>query len=171
MPSATARRLWSTTTPARMRSTGALDAIAATVDAGGLRSVLCYEVTDRDGPEAARAGIRENIRFVEAVRGSPLAERVAATFGLHASMTLSAETLEACRAESSRFHVHVAEHQADVWDSLSRSGKRTVERLHGFDITGAESIFAHCVHIDSWEMALLKETGTFVSHQPRSEYE
>ncbi|MCY3992285.1 MAG: putative aminohydrolase SsnA [Caldilineaceae bacterium] len=147
---------------------GSLDAIAATVDAGGLRSVLCYEVTDRDGPEAARAGIRENIRFVEAVRGSPLAERVAATFGLHASMTLSAETLEACRAESSRFHVHVAEHQADVWDSLSRSGKRTVERLHGFDITGAESIFAHCVHIDSWEMALLKETGTFVSHQPRS---
>ncbi|MCZ0938457.1 MAG: putative aminohydrolase SsnA [Caldilineaceae bacterium] len=147
---------------------GSLDAIAATVDAIGLRSVLCYEVTDRDGPEAARAGIRENIRFAEAVRGTPLAERVAATFGLHASMTLSDETLEACRAESDRFHVHVAEHQADAWDSLSRSGKRTVERLHGFGITGGETIFAHCVHIDSWEMELLRETGTFVSHQPRS---
>ncbi len=147
---------------------GSLDAIAATVDAIGLRSVLCYEVTDRDGPEAARAGIRENIRFAEAVRGTPLAERVAATFGLHASMTLSDETLEACRAESDRFHVHVAEHQADAWDSLSRSGKRTVERLHGFGITGGETIFAHCVHIDSLEMELLRETGTFVSHQPRS---
>ena len=147
---------------------GSLDEIAAAVEASGLRSVLCYEVTDRDGPEAARAGIRENVRFEGAVRGSALAERVAATFGLHASMTLSDETLEACRAESSRFHVHVAEHPADAWDSLSRSGKRTVERLHGFGITGDESIFAHCVHIDSWEMELLRETGTFVSHQPRS---
>ena len=147
---------------------GSLDSIAAAVEASGLRSVLCYEVTDRDGPEAARAGIRENVRFARAVRGSSLAERVAATFGLHASMTLSDETLEACRAESSRFHVHVAEHPADAWDSLSRSGKRTAERLHAFGITGDESIFAHCVHIDSWEMALLNETGTFVSHQPRS---
>ena len=147
---------------------GSLDAIATAVEASGLRSVLCYEVTDRDGPEAARAGIRENVRFAEAVRGSPPAERVVATFGLHASMTLSDETLEACRAESDRFHVHVAEHPADAWDSLSRSGKRTVERLHAFGITGDESIFAHCVHIDSWEMELLRETGTFVSHQPRS---
>ncbi|MCY4082432.1 MAG: putative aminohydrolase SsnA [Caldilineaceae bacterium] len=147
---------------------GSLDAIAAAVEPSGLRSVLCYEVTDRDGPEEARAGIRENVRFAGAVRGSSLAERVVATFGLHASMTLSDETLEACRAESSHFHVHVAEHPVDAWDSLSRSGKRTVERLHGFDITGNESIFAHCIHIDSWEMALLKETGTFVSHQPRS---
>ena len=147
---------------------GSLDAIAAAVEASGLRSVLCYEVTDRDGPETARAGIRENVRFAGAVRDSPLSERMAATFGLHASMTLSDETLEACRAESSRFHVHVAEHPADAWDSLSRSGKRTVERLHGFGITGDKSIFAHCVHIDSWEMELLRETGTFVSHQPRS---
>lgn len=147
---------------------GSLDAIAAAVEASGLRSALCYEVTDRDGPGAARAGIRENVRFAGAVRGSPLAERVSATFGLHASMTLSDETLEACRAESSRFHVHVAEHPADAWDSLSRSGKRTVERLHGFGITGDQSIFAHCVHIDSWEMELLRETETFVSHQPRS---
>ena len=147
---------------------GSLDAIAGAVEVSGLRAALCYEVTDRDGPVAARAGIRENVRFAEAIGRSALSGRVAATFGLHASMTLSDETLEACRAESSRFHVHVAEHPADAWDSLSRSGKRTVERLHGFGITGADSIFAHCVHIDGWEMALLKETGTFVSHQPRS---
>lgn len=147
---------------------GSLDAIARAVEVSGLRAALCYEVTDRDGPAAARAGIRENVRFAEAIGGSALAGRIASTFGLHASMTLSDETLEACRSESSRFHVHVAEHPADAWDSLSRSGKRTVERLHAFGITGAGSIFAHCVHIDGWEMALLKETDTFVSHQPRS---
>ena len=148
---------------------GSLDAIAGAVERSGLRAVLCYEVTDRDGPAAAAAGIRENVRFAERVqRNSQLATRISSTFGLHASMTLSDATLDACRAEASRFHVHVAEHPADAWDSLARSGKRTVERLHSFGITGPQSIFAHCIHIDAWEMALLAETGTHVSHQPRS---
>ncbi len=148
---------------------GSLDAIAAAVDASGLRAALCYEVTDRDGPAAAQAGIRENVRFATRLaRGGSESARIATTFGLHASMTLSNETLEACRGESNRFHVHVAEHPADAWDSLDRSGVRTVERLHSFDITGADCIFAHCIHVDPWETALLRETRTFVSHQPRS---
>ena len=148
---------------------GSLDAIAAAVDASGLRAALCYEVTDRDGAAAAQAGIRENVRFANRLAGGGSeSARIAATFGLHASMTLSDETLEACRGESSRFHVHAAEHPADAWDSLGRSGARTVERLHSFGVTGPESIFAHCIHVDAWEIALLRETGTLVSHQPRS---
>lgn len=150
---------------------GSLDAIAEAVDGSGLRAVLCYEVTDRDGPAAAQAGIRENVRFMKKFgsggsNGS--STRLAATFGLHASMTLSDETLAACAAEASRFHVHVAEHPADEYDSVQRSGKRVVERLHEFGVVGPESILAHCIHIDAWEMALVRETGTFVSHQPRS---
>jgi putative selenium metabolism protein SsnA len=150
---------------------GSLDVIAAAVERSGLRAALCYEVTDRDGEEAARAGIRENVRFAHEVasgRWQVAGSRIAATFGLHASLTLSDATLEACRAEASRFHVHVAEHPADEYDSLARSGRRCVERLHSFGITGPASIMAHCIHVDAWETALLNETGTFVSHQPRS---
>ncbi len=94
--------------------------------------------------------------------------RLAATFGLHASLTLSDATLDACRSESNRFHVHVAEHPSDEYDSLAKSGKRVVERLHTYGITGPQSIMAHCIHVDAWETALLRETGTFISHQPRS---
>ncbi|MBK8049986.1 MAG: putative aminohydrolase SsnA [Anaerolineales bacterium] len=148
---------------------GSLDVIAGAVTASGLRACLCYEVTDRDGEAAARAGIRENVRFAQRLaQGKNNDGRIASTFGLHASLTLSDETLEVCRSESTRFHVHVAEHPVDEYDSLARAGKRTVERLHGFGITGPESIMAHCIHIDAWETALLNETGTFVSHQPRS---
>jgi len=147
---------------------GSLDVIAGAVERSGLRAVLCYEVSDRDGADATAAGIRENVRFAAQAGHSPIASRLAATFGLHASMTLSDGTLEACRAEASRFHVHVAEHPVDAWDSLARSGKRTVERLHSFGVTGPQSIFAHCIHIDAWETALLRETCTNVSHQPRS---
>ncbi len=149
---------------------GSLDAIAEAVDQSGLAAVLCYEVTDRDGPEAAQAGIRENVRFRRrlATAQPALASRLAATFGLHASLTLSDATLAACAAESDRFHIHVAEHPADQYDSLQKSGRRAVERLHAFGITGPASIAAHCIHIDAWEMGLLRESGTFVTHQPRS---
>ncbi|MBI2975439.1 MAG: putative aminohydrolase SsnA [Chloroflexi bacterium] len=147
---------------------GSLDVIAEAVTQAGLRACLCYEVTDRDGPEKMRAGIAENVRFARLQTQNPKAH-LAATFGLHASLTLSDETLEACRAAHDRgFHVHVAEHEVDQYDSLKRSGARAVDRLDRFSILGPHTIAAHCVHIDYREAELLRERGVWVTHQPRS---
>ena len=151
---------------------GSLDLISAAVDQSGLRAVLCYEVTDRDGEQKARAGIAENIRFIERTRSQPVAGgRVAATFGLHASLTLSEETLEACRdvaPDSVGFHVHVAEHESDEYDSLAKSGLRVVDRLDKHGILGPNTIVAHAVHVDAREVELLAGSGAWVTHQPRS---
>jgi cytosine/adenosine deaminase-related metal-dependent hydrolase len=77
---------------------GSLDVIGEAVADAGLRAVLCYEVTDRDGKEKAKAGIAENLRFIRRVtEDKPAGGRLRATFGLHASLTLAAETLQACR--------------------------------------------------------------------------
>jgi putative selenium metabolism protein SsnA len=151
---------------------GSLDQIAEAVEESGLRAVLCYEVTDRDGPDKARQGIAENVRFLKRVAAGPIAEgRVGGTFGLHASLTLSEETLDACRAaapEGAGFHIHVAEHEADEDDSLVRSGVRVVDRLQRHAILGPRTLAAHAVHVDAREIELLAETETWVSHQPRS---
>jgi len=147
---------------------GSLDVIADVVEEAGLRAVLCYEVTDRNGPDDAQAGIAENVRFIEAARSRP---RVAGTFGLHASLTLTDETLRACAdalPEGAGFHVHVAEHEADEEDSLSKSGQRVVQRLNSYGMLGEQTIAAHAIHIDEAERRLLAESGTWVSHQPRS---
>lgn len=154
---------------------GSLDEVARAVDQAGLRAVLCYEVTDRDGPERARAGIDENIRFIRQTRanGENMGQ-LAAMFGLHASLTLSDETLRSCRSavyqsgEPVGFHIHVAEHHVDEYDSLAKSGTRVVDRLHQYGILGSESIVVHAVHVDAREIALLAETQTWVTHQPRS---
>jgi putative selenium metabolism protein SsnA len=147
---------------------GSLDVIAQAVEQAGLRAALCYEVTDRDGPERAQAGIQENLRFIRALAAQPN-PLLAATFGLHASLTLSDATLEACRAaHDGGFHVHVAEHEADEYDSLKKSGTRAVDRLARAGVLGPRTIAAHCVHIDYREAALLHDTGTWVTHQPRS---
>lgn len=150
---------------------GSLDQIADAVTGAGLRASLCYEVTDRNGRGQALAGIEENVRFLKAVRGmgNPL---LGASFGLHASLTLSDETLADCvaaaRGLDAGFHIHAAEGVADQEDSLRRSGKRVIERLYDAGILGPKSILAHCVHVDAWEMEILRDTGTWVTHQPRS---
>ena len=43
-----------------------------------------------------------------------------------------------------------------------------VERLQKFGILGPRSIAVHCVHLDKYEKDILRETGTLVTHQPRS---
>ena len=149
---------------------GSLDVIAEAVERAGLRACLCYEVTDRDGLEKARAGIAENVRFIYETR-QDRNPRLAGTFGLHASLTLSDKTLEACRVEApgeTGFHIHVAEHEADEYDSLKKSGTRVVDRLEKFGLLGPRTITAHCVHIDYREAERLRATGTWVTHQPRS---
>jgi len=151
---------------------GSLDVIADAIDQSGVRAVLCYEVTDRDGEEKAQAGIDENVRFIERVKKEKVAEgRVAATFGLHASLTLSDSTLEKCQAalpEGSGFHIHIAEHESDEYDSIAKSGARVVDRLNQFGILGPHTIIAHAVHIDAKEASLLADSETWVTHQPRS---
>ena len=150
---------------------GSLDVIAEAVEESGLRGVLCYEVTDRDGEAKARSGIDENVRFNERMaRGDKAGGRLASAFGLHASLTLSDATLDACReaAGDTGFHIHVAEHEADEYDSLSKSGQRVVDRLYERGILGPRSIVAHAVHVDGREAALLAESGAWVTHQPRS---
>ncbi|KPL83118.1 hydrolase [Thermanaerothrix daxensis] len=151
---------------------GSLDDIARAVEQSGVRASLCYEVTDRDGPERAQAGIEENLRFIEYVkREHPLGGRLSAMFGLHASLTLGEATLRACRervGEDVGFHIHVAEHPVDEYDSLHRYGERVVDRLYRHGILGPRSIVVHAVHVDVREINLLAETGTWVTHQPRS---
>ena len=150
---------------------GSLDILAEEVVASGIRAALCYEVTDRDGPERAQAGIEENVRFLRRMRAAAHPQ-LGASFGLHASLTLSAETLAAAVAAAegleTGFHIHAAEGIEDVEDSLARSGKRVIHRLHEAGILGPRTIVAHAVHVDEGEMAVLAGTETWVTHQPRS---
>jgi putative selenium metabolism protein SsnA len=150
---------------------GSLDLVAEAVRQAGVRAALCYEVTDRDGDARRRAGIAENVRFIEKMQARP-DPLLGASFGLHASLTLSEETLDEVAAAAATldagFHLHVAEDAADQRDSLRRSGVRAVERLHRHGILGEKTIAVHCVHVDEAEMAVLRDTGTRVVHNPRS---
>jgi putative selenium metabolism protein SsnA len=150
---------------------GSLDIEAQAVLESGLRASLCYEVTDRDGEEKALAGIRENGRFISGVKAGNYSQMLKAHFGLHASLTVSDDTLEKCLVENNGrvgFHSHAAEGIVDQEDSLTKYGKRVIERFADSGVLGEETILAHGVHVTPHEIELLAQSGTWLSHQPRS---
>lgn len=148
-----------------------LDQIADAVEEAGLRAVLCYEVSDRNGRDQAQEGISENVRFLHDVQERET-DLLRGSFGLHASLSLSDETLADCVTAAAGlntgFHIHAAEHEADEYDSLHRYQKRVIHRLHQAGILGPQTIVAHGVHFDPAEMEILRDSGSWLTHQPRS---
>jgi putative selenium metabolism protein SsnA len=146
---------------------GSLDVIAEALERLGLRSVLCYEVTDRDGPQRAHAGLEENRRFLRSPR-----RLTRGLFGVHASFTLSPESLAAAVAGAREagvgLHIHVAEDAADQRDAEIRYGRRVVHRLAEAGALERGAILAHCVHVDAEEIAAILASGAVVAHNARS---
>ena len=150
---------------------GSLDQIENSFEKAGLRGVICYEVTDRGGMKKAEEGIEENLRMIKKLEKDSINRRVKATFGLHASLTLSEETLGKCRKaipEHYGVHIHVAEHPNDEFDSIHKTNERVIQRLNRHNLLGKDTIIVHGVHLDIQEIMLLNETQSWLTHQPRS---
>ncbi len=135
----------------------------------GMRADLCYEVTDRGGTAERDLGISENVRFA---KEDTEPGRVAAHFGLHASFTLSDESLEKARAAAEPlglpFHIHLSEGKEDPVDSLQKYGVRTAERLDKFGILSEGTLLAHGIQLSGAELELLSQRPASIIHNPRS---
>jgi putative selenium metabolism protein SsnA len=151
---------------------GSLDRIEQAFREVGLRGALCYETSDRNGPARALEGFRENVRFIERLRGRAGDGLIAASFGLHASFTLSDRTLrrsvEANRSLGAGFHIHVAEDRCDVEHSRRHYGKSPVRRLRDAGVLDQRSLAAHCVHVGAADVTTLARHGINVIHNPQS---
>lgn len=152
---------------------GSLDRVEAALEKTGLRAVLCYEVSDRDGKEKRDMGLRENERYIKKCSHRKKADPdhlYDALFGLHASFTLSDETLTRAASigqeSGSGFHFHLCEGEADNQSPFS--DERAVPRLKRFGILGSQSIAAHAIHINDQEIGILSDTDTVVVHNPQS---
>lgn len=137
----------------------------------GIRTSLCYEVSDRDGEKVLEEGIKENVDYIKHCIEKKDNMR-SGLFGLHASFTLSDESLRKCAKETEKldcgYHVHVAEGLDDEEQCIEKYGMRVVERLNDFNILGEKTIAVHCIHADENEQELLVKTNTSVVHNPES---
>jgi cytosine/adenosine deaminase-related metal-dependent hydrolase len=148
---------------------GSLDVLADACQELGMRAVLCYGATERNGgEEEARRGLAECERFIRHNR-RPLVRGV---IGLHASFTVSDETVRAagqlCRALGTVMHVHLAEDAADVEDARRRGYPGPLERLLALDALPPGSILAHGVHLSRGQVRLASDHGCWFVQNPRS---
>lgn len=149
---------------------GSLFTIADSARQFGVRSCLCYEVSDRDGEDKCLQGIRENADFITYCEKEqdPMLK---AMFGGHALFTISDKTFERMvEANNGRtgYHIHVSEGMNDVYDSLQNYGRRPVQRLQDHGILGEKTILGHCIHVNSAEIDIIKQTNTMVVNNPES---
>ena len=147
---------------------GSLDTIAAEVEEAGLAAVLSYEVSDRNGHTDARAGIEENLDFCARHREHPT---IRGMLGLHASFTVSDETLDEVsrrRPEGVGCHVHVAEDLLDIRVSKAAYGAGPVERFERFGLLDEHALLAHGVHLGDEQLERIAEAGAVVIHNPES---
>ena len=149
---------------------GSLFEIEKAAKETGVRSCLCYEISDRDGKEKAKEAVMENAEFIRYALKDET-DMIAAMMGMHAQFTISDETMELAAAnkpDEVGYHIHVAEGIEDLHHCLKTYGKRIVDRLMDCKILGEKTLLGHCIYINPHEMDLIKETDTMVVHNPES---
>ena len=143
---------------------GSLEIIAKAFEKVGISHLLCYEITDRDGPKKTQLDLQETEYFLHKNQG---------LVGLHASFTVSSPTLkkavELMQKTKSGIHIHVAEDKYDQEHSLKNYNKRVVERLYDAGVLeSSKTILAHCLHIDDNERNLIKKSPVYVVQNTES---
>lgn len=148
---------------------GSLDVLADACQELGMRAVLCYGATERNGGrEEARRGLAECTRFIR-TNQRPLVRGVV---GLHASFTVSDDTLREagalCAELGTVVHVHVAEDVADVVEAMKRGFRGPLERMLELGALPRGSILAHGVHLTEPQVRLAEARGCWIVQNPRS---
>lgn len=149
---------------------GSLFEIEKAAKETGVRSCLCYEISDRDGMDKAKASVMENAEFIRHALKDE-SGMIAGMMGMHAQFTISDETFELAAAnkpDEVGYHIHVAEGIEDLHHCLKHYGKRIVDRLMDHGVLGEKTLLGHCIYINSHEMDLIRETGTMIVHNPES---
>jgi putative selenium metabolism protein SsnA len=147
---------------------GSLRVLKEAFEKCGLRGILSYEVTDRNGVRDRNQGIEENLEFIR----SQETELLRGAVGAHAPFTLSDESLgmlsEAVASSGRGLHIHLSEDGYDLSHSHHVHGIAPAERLAAFRLIDEKSLIVHGVHLLEREVQILGERGAFLVHNPRS---
>ena len=154
---------------------GSLDQIETALTEVGMRALLCYEVSDRDGKAIRDAGLAENERYIKKCAEAKATDRnhlFDGMMGLHASFTLDDDSLRQAVDIASSLnrgcHIHMLEDYCDETFTQEKYGSSVVERLNDFGVLSNKSITAHGIFLDDAGRKLLADSDTIVVHQAQS---
>lgn len=137
----------------------------------GLRMMtggFAFDLDGADGmPAASRVKHAED--FIERYKDDELVTPNAMVHGAYTSGKDSMRAMhELAQAHGCNFHIHAAETRKENDAVLERHGARVVPLLDELGMLGPATLLAHAVHLDDAELALLRDSGTAVVHNPVS---
>ncbi len=147
------------------------DTIAEATAKAGMRGVLGetlidFPVADNKTPQEA---LIYTEKFVERWRNHPL---IIPAIAPHAPYTVKPDHLKAVKEFAEKQNIpiviHLAETQAEVDDITKRYGSRPIMHLEKLGLLSERLIAAHVVWANAEEIALLKQRGVGVAHNPQS---
>ncbi len=145
-----------------------LNALADAAEEIGIRAVLSNDVADA---EHDLDTLDDNKAAFEAKHGAGDG-RVQVYIGIEWLPLASEELLRDARVLADELgtgiHIHLNESLTEVENSKQRFGRRPTEVAYDAGILGRNCIAAHCVWLSDAEIALMRETGTQISHNPSS---
>jgi 5-methylthioadenosine/S-adenosylhomocysteine deaminase len=145
-----------------------LTALADAAEEIGIRAVLSNDVAD---PEHNLDTLDDNKEAFEAKHGAANG-RIEVYVGIEWLPLASEELLRDARQLADELgtgiHIHLNESLTEVENSKQRFGRRPTEVAYDTGILGRNCIAAHCVWLSDAEIALMRETGTQISHNPTS---
>lgn len=145
-----------------------LEALGDAAEEIGIRAVLCNDVAD---PEHDLDSLEDNAAAFHAKHGAANG-RVQVRIGIEWLPLSSRGLLKDARALADELgtgiHIHLNESLSEVEISKSKLGGRPTEVAYECGILGPDCIAAHCVWLSDTEIALMRETGTHISHNPSS---
>lgn len=149
---------------------GSLDALVESARQFGINIGVCFEASERNGRDNFKAELTENIRALRAFSDAP---DVLPMMGLHASFTLSDESLQDvadAMAENPEWgiHIHVAEDLADERDAQSRGYESVIQRLDHFGLLNNRAHIIHGIYVNRTDRHLLLTSGCRLIHNPTS---
>jgi putative selenium metabolism protein SsnA len=159
---------------------GSLDILAGEFRRVGLRGLLCYETSDRDGTAVRDETLAENAAWAEAAsaeretarRGGRPAPMLGAAIGAHALFTLSDDTLAELAALCERtglgIHMHIGEDAVDEDTCRRDHGCALTDRLTAHGLLDAKSILVHGLHLSPEDRAAINAADAVLVHNPRS---
>jgi 5-methylthioadenosine/S-adenosylhomocysteine deaminase len=145
-----------------------LSGLRAAAEHIGIRAVLSNDIADAEHDLDTLADCQEAFDLHHKGANGRIEIRVGIEWLPLASEELLRATRQMADDLGIGIHIHLNESLSEVENSKKRFGRRPTEVAYDNGILGPDCVAAHCVWLSDTEIALMRETGTHISHNPTS---
>jgi len=149
-----------------------MDRVARAVEESGMKALLAWcQFGIGKEHEVGGAVLEDTVAFVRNWQGAAEG-RIRCALGPHSPYMCPPEFLRRVVEEAERLdvsiHLHVAESEEQMRNSLAAHGRTPVAHLAHLGVFDRPAIAAHCIVVDERDLEILARKGVHVAHTPKT---